>query len=95
MERNGNSYPGKFNEDNNPNNKSFNMDDGEDNNGNLKIMNSKQYNIVFSYNPQIGKNSKKSINGFGYMFFKEFKEKQEIEGIKFTFYVPVTFCIIS
>ena len=90
-----NSYPGKFNEDNNLNNKSFNMDDGEDNNGNLKIMNSKQYNIVFSYNPQIGKNSKKSINGFGYMFFKEFKEKQEIEGIKFTFYVPVTFCIIS
>ena len=58
-------------------------------------MNSKQYNMVFSYNPQSGKNSKKSINGFAYVFFKEFNEKQEIGGIKFTFYVPVTFCIIS
>ena len=58
-------------------------------------MNAKQYNMVFSYNPQSGKNSKKSINGFAYVFFKEFSEKQEIGGIKFTFYVPVTFCIIS
>ena len=89
------SCPTKFDEDSNPNNKSFSFDDEENNNGSLKLMNSKQYNMVFSYNPQSGKNSKKSINGFAYVFFKEFSEKQEIGGIKFTFYVPVTFCIIS
>ena len=64
-------------------------------NNNLKLMNSKQYNMVFSYNPQSGSNSKKSINGFAYVFYKEFKEKEEINNVTFSFYVPVTFCIIS
>ena len=31
------------------------------NKGTLKILNSKQYNTIFSYNPQTGTNSKKSI----------------------------------
>ena len=64
-------------------------------NNNLKLMNSKQYNMVFSYNPQSGSNSKKSINGFAYVFYKEFKEKEEINNVTFSFYVPVTFCSIS
>ena len=61
----------------------------------LKMTNSKQYNMVFSYNPQSGTNSKKSINGFAYTFYKEFNEKLEINNVKFSFYIPVTFCIIS
>ena len=78
------------------NNKSFSKEnDDNDNNSTMKIMNSKQYNIVFSYNPQSGTDSKKSINGFAYVFYKEFNEKKEIDDIKFTFYAPVTFCIIS
>ena len=79
-------------------------DDDEDNDiiknnsktsNNLKVSSTKQYNMVFSYNPQSGTNSKKSINGFAYVFFKEFKEKEEINNVKFSFYVPITFCIIS
>ena len=65
------------------------------NNNPLKILNSKQYNMVFSYNPQTGKDSKKSINGFAYVFYKELNETLEIGEVKFTFYIPVTFCIIS
>ena len=90
-----NNFPSKLDEEENESNKSFTKEEDEENNNNLKIMNAKQYNMVFSYNPQSGKNSKKSINGFAYVFFKEFAEKQEIGEIKFTFYVPVTFCIIS
>jgi len=89
------SFP---NDTNNLNNKSFsneNDDNDNDNNSIMKIMYSKQYNIVFSYNPQSGTDSKKSINGFAYVFYKEFNEKKEIDDIKFTFYAPVTFCIIS
>ena len=79
---------------------SFNIKEKEDDNdelnkGTLKILNSKQYNTIFSYNPQTGTNSKKSINGFAYIFFKEFAQKEIIDDIQFTFYVPVTFCIIS
>ena len=80
------------------------QDDDEDNDilknnskasNNLKVSSTKQYNMVFSYNPQSGTNSKKSINGFAYVFFKEFKEKEEINNVKFSFFVPITFCIIS
>ena len=61
----------------------------------LKTFSSKQYNMIFSYNPQTGSNSKKSINGFAYIFYKKYKEKSIIEDITFSFYVPMTFCIIS
>ena len=61
----------------------------------LEIMKNKQYNMIFSYNPQEGTNSKKSINGFAYIFYKKYKEKLSIEGINFTIYTPMTFCIIS
>ena len=88
------SFQKKLEEDNNEINNSFNLDE-EENDNNLKLLNIKQYNTVFSYNPQSGKNSKKSINGFAYVFYKQFKEKQDIGDIRFTFYIPVTFCIIS
>ena len=77
------------------NQKEKNDNDELKDNSTLKIMNSKQYNTIFSYNPQTGTNSKKSINGFAHVFFKEFAEKEIIDDIQFTFYVPVTFCIIS
>ena len=71
------SFQKKLEEDNNEINNSFNLDE-EENDNNLKLLNIKQYNTVFSYNPQSGKNSKKSINGFAYVFYKQFKEKQDI-----------------
>ena len=91
------SFPkqNSFCEDESEINKSFKKEENMENNDNLKLMNSKQYNMVFSYNPQSGKNSKKSINGFAYVFYKESQEKKEIGEIKFNFYIPVTFCIIS
>ena len=88
-----NSFP--FKTDPDDHNNLFEKRNNNSENNNLKTTNSKQYNIVFSYNPQSGTNSKKSINGFAYVFYKEFKEKQEINDVKFSFYVPVTFCIIS
>jgi hypothetical protein len=72
---------------------SANEADNDDDN--LKIMKNTQYNMVFSYNPQEGKNSKKSINGFAYTFYKKYKEKITIKDVNFTFYIPMTFCIIS
>ena len=88
-----NSAPLKIDPD--ENNNFIGKKNNNSENNNLKMTNSKQYNMVFSYNPQSGTNSKKSINGFAYVFYKEFKEKQEINNVKFSFYVPVTFCIIS
>ena len=70
---------------------SLNNDDEDD----LNLMKSKQYNMIFSYNPQEGANSKKSINGFAYIFYKQYKEKHIIEDVTFTFFTPMTFCIIS
>jgi hypothetical protein len=55
----------------------------------------KSNKIIFSSNPQSGKNSKKSINGFAYTFYKKFKEKKIMNRRQYTFYVPYTFCIIS
>ena len=76
---------------------SFNLKSNEKNNDNndLKIKKKKQYNMIFSYNPQEGANSKKSINGFSYVFYKKYKENHIIDDVIFTFYIPVTFCIIS
>ena len=70
---------------------SLNNDDEDD----LNLMKNKQYNMIFSYNPQEGANSKKSINGFAYIFYKQSKEKHIIEDVTFTFFTPMTFCIIS
>ena len=42
---------------------------GEEKNINiLKELSRKGYNVIFSSNPQSGNNSKKSINGFAYIF---------------------------
>ena len=55
----------------------------------------KSYKVVFSSNPQSENNSKKSINGFAYIFYKKFVEKKIYEKRKYTYYIPYTFCIIS
>ena len=53
------------------------------------------YNVVFSNNPQEGNNSKKSINGFAYVFYKRHSVIRIIDNKRYIFYVPYTFCIIS
>ena len=54
------------------------------------------YNVIFSSNPQSGNNSKKSINGFAYVFYKKLKAKKEINrNSNLSFYAPIIFCIIS
>ena len=68
---------------------------GEKEKNNLKILDTRQYNVIFAYNPQTDKNSKKSINGFAFIFYKKWKERQKVKDFIFTFYVPMTFCIIS
>ena len=55
----------------------------------------KSYRVVFSSNPQSENNSKKSINGFAYIFYKKFIEKKNSEKKKYIYYIPYTFCIIS
>ena len=55
----------------------------------------KSHKVVFSSNPQSENNSKKSINGFAYIFYKKFNEKKIYEKKKYTYYIPYTFCIIS
>ena len=55
----------------------------------------KSYKVVFSTNPHSEKNSKKSINGFAYIFYKKFTEKKMIDKKIYTYYIPYTFCIIS
>jgi hypothetical protein len=55
----------------------------------------KSYKVVFSSNPHSEKNSKKSINGFAYVFYKKFKEKKMIDKKIYTYYIPYIFCIIS
>ena len=55
----------------------------------------KSYKVVFSSNPHSENNSKKSINGFAYIFYKKFIEKKIFDKKKYTYYIPYTFCIIS
>ena len=55
----------------------------------------KSTRIIFSSNPQTGKNSKKSINGIAYTFYVEYNKKKNIEKKKYTYYIPYTFCITS
>ncbi len=55
----------------------------------------KSFKVVFSSNPQSENNSKKSINGLAYIFYKKFNEKKIYDKKKYTFYIPYTFCITS
>ena len=55
----------------------------------------KKYCIVFSSNPQLDKNDKKSINGFCYINYCPYKEKKFFNNNFYTFYVPVGICFIS
>ena len=55
----------------------------------------KSYYVVFSYNPQEGNNSKKSIYGFAFIFYKKYHEIKLIDDKVCTFYIPCTFCILS
>ena len=50
---------------------------------------------VFTCCPIEGLNKKKSQNGFGYIFYRKFWRKKEIENIEYIFYIPYTFCIMS
>jgi len=56
---------------------------------------SKYYNVIFSSNPQSGNNSKKSINGFSYVFYKKIKKEKKYLNKMYSFYIPIIFCIIS
>ena len=56
---------------------------------------SKSYNNIFSSNAQSGKNSKKSINGFSYVFYKKIKKNKRYLNKIYSFYIPIVFCIIS
>ena len=53
------------------------------------------YRVAFSCNPMTGKNEKKCQNGFAYVFYRPFLEKNKNIKKKVTFYVPYIFCIIS
>ena len=53
------------------------------------------YNVVFSSNPQSGNNSKKSINGFAYIFYKKLKKEKIFLNKIYNFYIPKIFCVIS
>ena len=58
-------------------------------------MDRKKYCMVFSSNPQIDKNNKKSINGFCYINYCKYKEKKVMNDFAYTFYVPIGICFIS
>ena len=55
----------------------------------------KTSSVVFSSNPQTENSSKKSINGFAYIFYKELKRKRIISKKLISFYIPTIFCTIS
>ena len=55
----------------------------------------KQKCVVFSSNPQTENNGKKSINGFGFIFYKKLRKRKMINDKMVSFYIPITFCIIS
>ena len=57
-----------------------------------KVETPKSYNVIFSSNPQSGNNSKKSINGFAYVFYKKLNMNKNSS---ISFYIPTIFCIIS
>ena len=55
----------------------------------------KVHTLVFSSNPQAENNSKKSINGFGYIFYKKLKKRKILSKKIISFYIPIIFSVIS
>ena len=55
----------------------------------------KSSRVIFSSNPQTGKNSKKSINGLAYIFYVKFNKTKKLDKRKYIYYIPYTFCITS
>ena len=55
----------------------------------------KENTVVFSSNPQAENNSKKSINGFGYIFYKKLRKRKFLSKKVISFYIPIVFSIIS
>ena len=51
--------------------------------------------VIFSSNPQAENNTKKSINGFAYIFYKKLKKKKFTAKKVYSFYIPIVFTIIS
>ena len=51
--------------------------------------------VIFSSNPQAENNTKKSINGFAYIFYKKLKKKKFTQKKVYTFYIPIIFSIVS
>ena len=60
-----------------------------------KEIKNQTYNVVFSSNPQSGNNSKKSINGLAYIYYKKLREEKNYLNKYYSFFVPIIFCIIS
>ena len=96
-----NTYISKFtNISKNSNNKEINKDEFnsiyiKDDNYKSNSKYIKPYNVIFSYNPQTGTNSKKSINGFAHIFYRKYYKNKNIGEKIVSFFVPVIFCIIS
>ena len=55
----------------------------------------KVHTMVFSSNPQAENNSKVSINGFGYIFYKKLKKRKFLSKKIISFYIPIIFSVIS
>ncbi len=55
----------------------------------------KDHTVVFSSNPQAENNTKKSINGLGYIFYKKLKKRKILSKKVISFYIPIIFSIIS
>ena len=55
----------------------------------------KSYCVIFSSNPQTENNSKKSINGLAYIFYKKLIKKKITPKKVYTFYIPTVFSIVS
>ena len=51
--------------------------------------------MIFSSNPQAENNSKISINGFAYIFYKKLKKKKIKSKKVYSFYIPIIFSIVS
>jgi len=73
----------------------FDEQEEEENINNKKEYMNKSYNVIFSSNPQSRNNSKKSINGFAYVFYKKLKKEKKYLNRMYSFYIPIIFCIIS
>jgi hypothetical protein len=97
----GNIYSSSINFGKNKLKKDFDFNSSSESNSTQNINLNKEeyfptsYNVIFSSNPQSGKNSKKSINGFAHIFYKKFNEKKKKNDINYSFFVPIAFCIIS